>query len=117
MAVSECRWLAPLEGAFAQAFPDSLNMLVLDHSGAHTAHRIRWPDQVRDVWLPPDCPELNPRERGWRDWKDDFSWPQVTALEAQQECVGNVLPACEAPVLQSLTRDAYLVQAMNALCT
>jgi hypothetical protein len=26
--------------AFAQAFPDSLNILLLDNSGAHTAHRI-----------------------------------------------------------------------------
>jgi len=27
--------------AFAQAFPDSVNILLLDHSGAHTAPRLR----------------------------------------------------------------------------
>jgi hypothetical protein len=48
--------------AFSQAFPDSLTILLLDNSGAHTAQRIRWPENVRCVWLPPYCPELNPVE-------------------------------------------------------
>src|SRR5262245_58277693 len=52
--------------AFAQAFPDSLTLLLLDNSGAHTAQRLRWPENVRAVWLPPYCPELNPIERLWR---------------------------------------------------
>jgi hypothetical protein len=34
--------------AFAQAFPDSLNLLLVDNSGAHTAQRLRWPDNVYD---------------------------------------------------------------------
>lgn len=29
--------------AFAQAYPESLHILLLDHSGAHTAHRLHWP--------------------------------------------------------------------------
>jgi hypothetical protein len=39
--------------AFAQAFPDSLNILRLDYSGAHTAEGPRWPEYVRYVRLPP----------------------------------------------------------------
>jgi transposase len=45
--------------AFAPAFPDSLHILLLDNSGAHTVQRLRWPDNVRGVGLPPYCPELN----------------------------------------------------------
>jgi hypothetical protein len=56
---------------FAQAIPDSLNLLLLDHSGAHTGQRLRWPDHVRCVWLPPYGPELNPIERVWRDLTDE----------------------------------------------
>ena len=70
--------------AFAEAFPDSLNILLLDNSGAHTARHIRWPAHVRCVWLPPYCPELNPIERFWRDLKDDLAWLQFTNLDAQQ---------------------------------
>lgn len=69
---------------FAHAFPDSLNILLLDNSGAHTAQRLRWPANVLPVWLPPYCPELNPIERVWRDVKDDLAWLQFPALDAQQ---------------------------------
>jgi transposase len=101
--------------AFGQAFPDSLNILLLDNSGAHTAQRLRWPENVRCVWLPPYCPELNPIERVWRDLKDDLAWQQFTDLEAQQDAVSNLLRAYNAPTLQALTGYAYLVEAINAL--
>jgi transposase len=103
--------------AFAQAFPDSLNILLMDNSGAHTAHRIRWPENVRCVGLPPYCPELNPIERLWRDLKDDLAWQQFMNLDAQQNYVGDLLRAYDAPTLQSLTGYAYLVDAINALCS
>jgi hypothetical protein len=106
-----------LVDAFAQAFPDSLNILRLDHRGAHTAHRIRWPEHVRCVGLPPYGPELNPIERLWRDLKDDLAWQQFMNLDAQQTYVGDLLRAYDAPTLQSLTGYAYLVDAINALCS
>jgi DDE superfamily endonuclease len=103
--------------AFAQAFPDRLNRWLLDNSGAHTASRIRWPDNGRAVWLPPDCPELNPSERVWRDLKDDMAWRQVANLEAQQDFVADLVRTYEALTLHSLTGSAYLVEAINALCS
>jgi transposase len=103
--------------AFSQAFPDSLNILLLDNSGAHTAQRIRWPENIRSVWLSPYCPELNPIERVWRDLKDDLAWQQFPSVEAQQEYVGQLLRAYDASMLQSLTRYTYLVEAINALAS
>jgi transposase len=100
---------------FANAFPDSRNILLLDNSGAHTAQRIRWPANVRCVWLPPYCPELNPIERVWRDLKDDLAWQQFLDLDAQQVYVADLLQAYNAPMLQALTGYAYLVDAINAL--
>jgi transposase len=101
--------------AFAQAFPDSLNILLLDNGGAHTAQRLRWPEHVHPLWLPPYCPELNPIERVWRDLKDDLAWLQFPDLDTQQVYVGNLLQSYEAPALQALTSYAYLVDAINAL--
>jgi DDE superfamily endonuclease len=73
--------------AFGQAFPDSLNLWLLDNSGAHTTQGMRWPAHVRGVWLPPDGPELNPSERVWRDLKDPLAWQQFADVEAQQDAV------------------------------
>jgi transposase len=103
--------------AFAQAFPDSLNILLLDNSGAHTAQRLQWPENVRYVWLPPYCPELNPIERLWRDLKDDLAWLPFPNLDAQQLYVGDLLQAYDASALHALTGYSYLVEAINALAS
>jgi hypothetical protein len=36
--------------AFAQAFPDRLNILLLDNSGAHTSSQLTLPENVRCVF-------------------------------------------------------------------
>ena len=37
--------------------------LVLDNSGSHTSGKVRWPDGIAKIPLPPYSPELNPAER------------------------------------------------------
>ena len=101
--------------ACSQAYPDSLNILLLDNSGAHTAHQLHWPANVHAVWLPPSGPELNPIERVWRDLKDVLAWLPFPTLDAPQEYVGQVLQAYEASTLPSRTGYTYLVEAINAL--
>jgi hypothetical protein len=102
--------------AFAQACPDSLNILLLDSSGAHTAQGLPWPAHVRYVRLPPYWPELSPIERVWRDVKDDVAWRQFPDLDTQQNEGGDLLRADDPTTLQSLTGYAYLLEAINALC-
>ena len=43
------RWL----DGFAAAFPESLNLLVLDNGAGHTAKAVRWPSNGVPVFLPP----------------------------------------------------------------
>jgi transposase len=103
--------------AFAAAFPDSLNLLLLDNSGAHTAQRLTLPANVRLVFLPPYCPELNPIERVWRDLKDALAWLPFPTLDVQQEYIADLLRGYQAATLQALTGYAYLVEAIHALGT
>jgi len=101
--------------AFAQAFPHSWNSLLRENRGAHTAQRMRGPAHVRSGWLPPYGPELHPIERVWRDLQDDLAWQQFPRVDTQQDHVSQLLQAYDAPTRQSLTGDASLVEAMNAL--
>jgi DDE superfamily endonuclease len=101
--------------AFAQAFPDGLNILVSDNSGAHTSSQLTLPENVRLLLLPPYCPELNPIERVWRDLKGDVAWLQFAGLDAQQDYLTLPLQGDEAATLQSLTGYPYLVEAIHAL--
>jgi putative transposase len=100
---------------FAQAFPDRLNLLLLDKSGAHTAQRLTIPDNVCLVCLPPYCPERNPIERVWRDLKDALAWLQFPTLDVQQDYVAILLRGYEAATLQALTGYPYLIEAIHAL--
>lgn len=101
---------------FAEVFPDSLNLLLLDNSGAHTAQQLLLPANVCLVFQPPYCPELNPMERVWRDLKDALAWLHFPNLDAQQEYIAALLQAYEVATLQSLSSYAYLVEAIHALC-
>jgi DDE superfamily endonuclease len=101
---------------FAAAFPDSLNLLLLDKSGAPTAQRLTWPENVRLVFLPPYGPELNPIERVWRELKDALAWLQFAHLDAQQDHIATLLRAYQAATLQALTGYPSLVEAIHALC-
>jgi transposase len=101
--------------AFAEAFPDSLNLLLRDNSGAHTAHQLTIPENVRLVYLPPYGPELNPIARVWRDLKDALAWLQFPTLEVQQDYLATLLRAYKTATLQSLTGYTYLVEAIYAL--
>jgi transposase len=100
---------------FAAAFPDRLNLLLLDNSGAHTAQRLLLPAHVRLVFLPPYCPDLNPIERVWRDLKDASASLQFPNLDVQQDDIANLLRGYQAATLQALTGYTYLSEAIHAL--
>jgi putative transposase len=101
--------------ALAEAFPSSLNLLLLDNSGAHTAERLILPANVRLVFLPPYCPERHPIERVWRDLKDALAWLHVAHLEGQQDYVAELLRTYEKATRQALTSYPSLVEAIHAL--
>lgn len=45
--------------------PDEHAVLVMDNAGWHHAKRLRMPENVTPLYLPPYSPELNPVERLW----------------------------------------------------
>jgi hypothetical protein len=98
---------------FAQAFPDSFNLLVLDNGAFHKAHALRWPTHVIPVFLPPYSPELNPIERLWRDLKDQLADDVAQTLDDLSETVGAIMQRYSPATLRSLTGFAYFVQAVD----
>jgi transposase len=97
------------------AFPDSLNMLLLDNGRHHTAKALEVPENVVLVFLPPYSPELNPIERFWRAMKDGVAWLTYDTLDPLREKVRGLLTEFTLPRLQSLTGYGYLLQALQSL--
>ncbi len=102
---------------FARTFADSLNILVVDNGGCHTAKTLTIPANVRLVFVPPYSPEVNPIERLWQDMKAGLAWQHFTTLDEQEAYITAVLRTYDRSTLQSLTSYPFFVEASNAVCT
>ena len=102
----------------SQAYPNSLNVLVLDNAPAHTATTLELPDNILLLHLPPYSPELNPVERLWQDLKrriDVFDHQVRSSLDALRDHVADIIQRYTPEQLQSLTGYRYILNAVNEL--
>jgi transposase len=98
---------------FAAAFPESLNLLVLDNGAGHKAKAVRWPSNVVAVFLPPYSPELNPMARLWRGLKDKLADISAQTIEALSDAVYYIIQNYSAATLHLLTSFPYFVHAVE----
>jgi transposase len=98
---------------FAAAFPESVNILVLDNGAGHKAKAVRWPSNVVPVLLPPYSPALKPIERLWRDLKDKLADISAKTITALSDALCALSQNYSSATLPSLTGFAYFVQAVE----
>lgn len=101
--------------ALADARPNTLNVLLLDNSRAHTAHELVVPANSVLLFQPPYAPEVNPAERVWEDLTSDLAWMRYPSLQSLQDHIVRLVEVYDAPTLQSLTAYPYFMNAVNAL--
>lgn len=102
----------------AEAYPESLNVVVLDNAPAHIARAVVVPENVILLPLPPYSPELNPVERLWlavRQQIDIFDVVVRTTLDGLREHVASILRSLTPAQLSSLTGYRYILDAVSAL--
>ncbi|MDB4949141.1 MAG: transposase [Gemmatimonadetes bacterium] len=92
---------------FSRAFPDTLNVLVLDGAGAHVARALVIPDNVLLARLPPYSPELNPIERVWLDIRKLLGDALPASLRALADTTATILRDYTPHTLASLTDFGY----------
>jgi hypothetical protein len=96
------------------AYPDSLNMVVLDGAPAHIAKRLQIPDNLLLVRLPPYSPELNPVERLWQDLRKWLGSALPANLNALKEHVATILRNYSNETLASITGYEYIRNIVSA---
>ena len=105
-------------GELSKAYPESLNVVIVDNAGAHTARHVAVPANVVLLPLPPYAPELNPAERLWLDVKRNIDVTIRAVREdlvALRDHVAERLCPYTSAQMQSLTGYGYLVRAVAAL--
>lgn len=100
---------------FAQRHAETLNVLIVDRSGAHTAKALVLPENVVLVFLPPSSPELNGIERVWEDVRGRMAWKTFAHLDCLLDELEAVLGTYSSDQLRSLSGYDYLVQAELAI--
>jgi len=44
----------------------AVGVVLMDRASWHTTKKLKWPDNVRPLFIPPASPELNPAEQIWQ---------------------------------------------------
>jgi transposase len=100
---------------FSKAYADSFNVMILDRGKFHQAQRLRIPNNVVPVFLPPYSPELNPIERLWEDIKAEIADELYPTIQALMDKVASIIKRYTKEAIQSLTSYPYLIEAVNAI--
>jgi hypothetical protein len=102
---------------FAQDYPHTLNIVVMDNGSCHKAKSLLIPENIVCLFFPPYSPELNPIERLWQDVKDQLAWVLVAALDEWEHRVETIIAQYANAAIRSLTAYPYFVHAVNAICS
>jgi DDE superfamily endonuclease len=102
---------------FAQDYPHTLNIVVMDNGSCHKAKSLLIPENSVCLFFPPSSPELNPIERLWQDVKAQLAWVLVAALDEWEHRVETIIAQYANAAIRSLTAYPYFVHAVNAICS
>ncbi|MBD2037154.1 transposase [Leptolyngbya sp. FACHB-321] len=100
---------------FAQAYPDSLNILQVDKGRFHKGKDLVVPEDIVLLFQPPYCPELNPSERLWKHLKAELKWASFKTLTQLQTKVDQLLAELTPAVIASITAYPFILDALSAL--
>jgi hypothetical protein len=100
---------------FSRAYPDSMNVLVVDGAPAHISGSLVIPENVVLFRLPPYCPELNPMERIWQDLRRRLTVALPAGLNALKDDVSRVVCEYTPSIVASLAGYPYLLTASKQL--
>ena len=93
--------------------------LVLDNSGSHSSGKVRWPEGIEKIALPPYSPELNPAERWFEALRRIFANTIFDTLDDLEAALTQALrPYWEDPSkLQRLVGYPWGCSAITGLNT
>ena len=78
---------AQLEEISQAVDPGGHAVLILDQAGWHVSPKLRVPDNITLLFLPPRAPELNPVENIWQFMRDN--WLSNRIFNSYEEIVGH----------------------------
>ncbi len=82
--------------------------MVLDNGAFHKAKKLRVPENIALVFLPPYSPELNPAEKMWAKYKRQFSNLIFDPLEKLEMFMCQLVMDTTNAEINSICRYTYI---------
>lgn len=88
--------------------PEVFKIMVLDNGAFHKAKKLRIPENIALVFLPPYSPELNPAEKMWAKYKRQFSNLIFDSLEKLEIFMCQLVKDTTTNEINSICRYSYI---------
>jgi transposase len=86
--------------------PEEFKIMVLGNGAFHKAKKLRIPENIALVFLPPYSPELNPAEKMWPKYKRQFTNSIFDSLEKLEIFVSQLVTDTTTAEINSICRYA-----------
>ena len=88
--------------------PEEFKIMVLDNGAFHKAKKLRIPENIALVFLPPYSPELNPAEKMWAKYKRQFTNLIFDSLEKLEIFMCQLVLDTTTTEINSICRYRYI---------
>jgi transposase len=97
----------------SEQYPGHLHLIQIDGARAHTAKKLKIPDNIRLFKQPPYCPEVNVIERVWEELKKKVKWRIYENIEAVENSISEWVQSLSAEKICSLTQWEWLMDGLS----
>ena len=88
--------------------PKMLIIMVLDNGAFHKAKKLKIPDNIKLVFLPPYSPELNPAEKMWARFKRAFTNKLFKSLDEISAFIDNAVKEINRTIVKTTCDYKYI---------
>lgn len=96
---------------FAMERPTELKIMLLDNGAFHKAKQLRWPSNIRPLFIPPYAPELNPAEKIWWRIKRAFTNMTFENLDQLSQFIDSQVRTLTVDIVKSICDFDYFKSA------
>jgi len=97
---------------FSLENPKELKIMVLDNGAFHKAKKLKIPENIILIFLPPYSPELNPAEKVWWIIKRDLVCKTFKSItELQSQLTNSIKTKINSESIKSLCSFKYFLDA------
>ncbi len=98
---------------FSDHNPNEFKLMVLDNGAFHKAKKLKIPENIVLIFLPPYSPELNPAEKIWAVVKRKLTNKLNKTLEQLSDFITETTNKLSEEIVKSICSYSYVFEAIN----